>query len=180
MKDDINRYIYVDKPKGTGKRNYYEQIVIPNWNYIRSLLVEGKTEEQTAGAIGIAYSTWNKYKASEPEFRQHINTSRVKLVSDLESKLFERALGISDETTITTKRVYNKFTKQWTDIEEVITKHQNKTNNTALIASLKYLSEEWRKALTNQPGDDNEDTSNIIDSIGTLIDKIKENSTDDE
>lgn len=176
MKDNIN---FVPRPAGTGKNTFYENRVKPNWNLIRSLLIEGKTEEQVAHAIGISRSTWNAYKKDNEEFKRHIDTSRAKLISEMETRLFELALGVSEERTTTTKKVYNKFTKQWTDIEETTVVNQNKPNNTALIAGLKFLSSEWRKALTNQPDEDKDNMSDVIDSIGMLIDKIQGDDDDE-
>lgn len=173
MKKNKN-YNYVDIPEPTGKSDYFESKIRPNWHYIRTLLIDGHTEAQVAEAIGISRATWNKWKKQRSDFREHINTSRMKLVSELEDSLYRRALGIESETTTIIKQYYNKYTGEWIDQERQISINENRANNTTLIAALKYLSPGWRKALTNQPDEEKDDINEVIDSIGTLIDKIRE------
>lgn len=167
-------YSFEPVPESTGKNNYYENRVKKNWNLIRSLLIEGLTEAQVANSVGVALSTWNQYKVKYPEFRRHIDTSRRVLIADLEASLFQRALGVSEEKVIVIKQQYNKYSDEWIDIERQVTRTENKTNNTLIIAALKFLSEEWRRSLTNNVEEDREDITDVIESIGTLIEKIKE------
>lgn len=77
------------------RKSAYDKIIKPNFAKIEQLLQKGFTEKNIAKSIGIAYSTWNKYKAENEEFSELIIKSREKPVQELIDSMFQSGLGFS-------------------------------------------------------------------------------------
>lgn len=77
----------------TGRKNVYTTSIKPHFEEIKGWLRNGATERQAARNIGIAYSSWNKYKAQEPEFSELIKNAKQSLVVELRGALVKKALG---------------------------------------------------------------------------------------
>ena len=54
--------------KKVGRKSKYK-VIKDNFEYIDKQLNNGASEKQIAEALGIAYSTWNKYKDEYKEFK---------------------------------------------------------------------------------------------------------------
>lgn len=95
-----------DKPKrGRGKPRKYDDYVKPYLPLI-SEWCRTMTEQQIAEKLGIAYSTWNQYKANYPEVKEAIKKGRQNLVAELRSSLIKKANGYDyTETKETTEHV---------------------------------------------------------------------------
>lgn len=95
-----------DKPKrGRGKPRKYDDYVKPYLPLI-SEWCRTMTEQQIAEKLGIAYSTWNQYKADYPEVKEAIKKGRQNLVAELRSSLIKKANGYDyTETKETTEHV---------------------------------------------------------------------------
>ena len=61
-------------------RNSKYDLIKKNFPKIEQLLSGGATEREVARSIGIAYSTWNKYKAEQKEFSELIIKSIQSLI----------------------------------------------------------------------------------------------------
>lgn len=105
------------------RNSAYEKIIKPNFAKIEQLLQKGFTEKNIAKTIGIAYSTWNKYKAEQKEFTELIIKSREKPVQELLDSMYRSGIGF----TKTIKRhqkvkriIYNPDTgkkeKEWEEM----------------------------------------------------------------
>lgn len=77
------------------RKSAYDKIIKPNFQKIEQLLQKGITEKNIAKSIGIAYSTWNKYKAERKEFSELILKSREKPVQELIDSMYKSGLGFS-------------------------------------------------------------------------------------
>lgn len=77
----------------TGRKNVYETCIKPRFDDIAKWLQSGATEKQIASNLGVAESTWFKYKASEQEFSEFLKNGRQKLVVELRGALVNRAMG---------------------------------------------------------------------------------------
>jgi predicted transcriptional regulator len=77
------------------RKSAYDRIIKPNFSKIEQLLQKGFTEKNIAKSIGIAYSTWNKYKAENEEFSELIIKSRQKPVQELIDSMFKSGIGFT-------------------------------------------------------------------------------------
>lgn len=76
------------------RKSKYE-IIKANFPKIEQLLSNGITEREAARSIGVAYSTWNKYKAEEKEFSELVIKSREKPVDTLINSMYQSGLGFT-------------------------------------------------------------------------------------
>lgn len=77
------------------RKSAYDRIIKPNFDKIEQMLQNGQTEKVIARSIGIAYSTWNKYKAENEEFSELILKSREKPVQNLIDSMYQSGLGFT-------------------------------------------------------------------------------------
>lgn len=80
-----------------GRRDKWTTIQA-NIENIKKWLGEGQTEKQCAKNLGIAYSTWNKYKYEKPEFVEMIADFRKPAIEEIESAMFKAACGFERKT----------------------------------------------------------------------------------
>lgn len=82
----------------SGRKSVYEEKIKSRFDDIEKWLKGGATERQVANALGVAYSTFNKYKAEKKEFAELLRTvDRSEIVLDLRSALLKKALGFQYE-----------------------------------------------------------------------------------
>ena len=82
----------------SGRKSVYEEKIKSRFDDIEKWLKGGATERQVANALGVAYSTFNKYKAEKKEFAELLKTvDRSEIVLDLRSALLKKALGFQYE-----------------------------------------------------------------------------------
>lgn len=80
----------------TGRKNKYHTHIKPYLKDIPEML-QTMTEEQVAKRLGVAYSSWNKYKLEFKELTEVIKKGNASLVSELKSVLKKRAKGFQYE-----------------------------------------------------------------------------------
>lgn len=80
-----------DVPKSV-RLTKYDTHVLPRLEEIEGMSREGVPEEQIAGALGIAYSTFNEYK-KRPELSEALKRSREAADYAVENALFKRCVG---------------------------------------------------------------------------------------
>lgn len=126
----------------SGRKSAYEEKIKSRFSDIAKWLKGGATERQVAAALGVAYSTFNKYKASEPEFAELIKTvDRTEIVLELRSALLKKAMGF----TYTEKKTYRKK-----DDDGNVSEYMEITERVALpdvaainLALKNYDKDEW-------------------------------------
>ena len=79
-----------------GRKNKYYTHIKPHLSEIENML-QTMTEEQVAKKLGVAYSSWNKYKTEFKELTEVIKKGNSTLVSELKSVLKKRAKGFQYE-----------------------------------------------------------------------------------
>ncbi|MEG0703450.1 MAG: hypothetical protein RR449_07755 [Christensenella sp.] len=80
----------MDKKKRLTK---YETHIEPRIDEIAALMRAGGTEEKAAKMVGVAYSTFRKYKNGHPEFRAALIESEEPANMAVEASLFDRTRG---------------------------------------------------------------------------------------
>lgn len=126
----------------SGRKSIYEDKIKSRFKDIEKWLKGGATERQVAEALGIAYSTFNKYKVEEEEFGKLLKeVDRTEIVLDLRSALLKKALGFSYEE----KKRYSKKDDEgntYTYVE--ITEKQSLPDVAAINLALKnYDRDNW-------------------------------------
>lgn len=132
-----------------GRKSKYESHIKPNFKQIDKWLNGGASEKQCAKSLGIAYATWNNYKAKYTEFKELCEKPRTGLVEDLRSALVKKALGfeyeekkqyITQELDPITKKPIGKPVMR----TEIYTK-QSLPDTTAIFGALNLYDEEYVK-----------------------------------
>lgn len=124
-----------------GRKSAYETHIKPRFSDILNWLKNGATERQIAENLGIGYSTFNRYKSENEEFREFLKNGRKTLIMQLRGALVKKALGFEY-----TER--KKYTKR--DPDGQVYQYVEETTKTALpdVAALNlclknYDPEEW-------------------------------------
>lgn len=135
--------------KKVGRKSKY-QVIKDNFDYIDKQLNNGASEKQIAKTLGIAYSTWNKYKEEYQEFKELCSKSRVELVEDLRSALVKKAMGFSRiiERPMKVKRVEyvdGKKSKEWEEVIYYNDETYFPPETTAIFGALNIYDEEYVK-----------------------------------
>lgn len=121
-----------------GRKNKYETHVKPYLNQIQEWY-EDLDERQIADKLGIAVSTWEKYKKQYSELRDVLKKGKQHLVSELKTSLKKKAKGFYYEETKTCIREVGG--KQVKVIEKY--KKYAQPDTGALHLLLKNLDENW-------------------------------------
>ena len=79
-----------------GRKNKYYTHIKPHLKEIPEML-QDMTEEHVAKKLGVAYSSWNKYKLEFKELSEVIKKGNASLVGELKSVLKKRAKGFQYE-----------------------------------------------------------------------------------
>lgn len=126
----------------SGRKAIYDSKIKPRFKDIEKWIKGGATERQVAQALGIAYSTFNKYKADNKEFQQLLQeVDRTEIVLDLRSALLKKALGFTYEE----KKKYSRQDEDGNKITYVeITEKTALPDVAAINLALKnYDAENW-------------------------------------
>lgn len=103
-----------------GRKGVYEEKIKSKFSYIKSALEKGATEKQVAKSLGVAYSTWNKYKTEKEEFAEFLkrDIDRSELIEDLKGALIKKALGFNYSEKKVTKRTEGGKTVEYQEVTE--------------------------------------------------------------
>lgn len=83
------------KKNSAGRKSAYEMRIKPNFDSIRTMIENGFSERRAANEIGVAMSTWMKYKREKTEFSELLMGCREKAVKELESGMMRLAMGFT-------------------------------------------------------------------------------------
>ena len=76
-----------------GRKNAYESKIRSRFADIEVWVKKGFTQRSIANKLGIAYSTFNKYKVEKTEFAELLKKGREYTVDDVENAMYLSALG---------------------------------------------------------------------------------------
>lgn len=125
-----------------GRKNAYDEKIRPFLDQIKKWSEQGMTERSMAKQLGVAYSTFNKYKATEKELAEALKAGRETCVEALENAMYRRAIGF--------QYVEEKVTESEKDGKK--TERITKTALPDVTAAI-YLLKHWGKdkGYTNDP-----------------------------
>ena len=81
------------------RKSKYRMRVAPFLKEIGQMAANGATEEEIAGKLGVAYSTFRGYKQEHSELREVLETSKELADLNVEAALYKRAVGFEYEET---------------------------------------------------------------------------------
>lgn len=125
-----------------GRKNSYDQKIQPYLAQVREWSKQGKTERAIAKQLGVAYSTFNKYKAEKTELSEALKAGRKGCVEAIENAMYRRAIGF--------QYVEEKVTESEKDGKK--TERITKTALPDVTAGI-YLLKHWgrEEGYTNDP-----------------------------
>lgn len=92
--------------KKVGRKDVYTSKIEPRMKDILRWLEQGATEREVANNLGVAYSTFNKYKSEKTELMELLKKGREKPVEDIKAALLRRAVGFQyEEKKVVTKKI---------------------------------------------------------------------------
>ena len=122
-----------------GRKSRYETHVKPYLNQIQEWYEDLDERQIAVDKLGIAVSTWEKYKKENPELRDVLKRGKQQLVSELKTSLKKKAKGFYYEETKTCIRELGG--KQVKTIEKY--KKYAQPDTGALHLLLKNLDDNW-------------------------------------
>lgn len=152
----------------------YQRKVVPRFDEIRELRRSGQTEKNLSKILGISYSTLLKYKEKYPEFAELLDDAKGALIKELETTMFEMALGKRQLREVRTFTTQNGD-KQNVKIEETV--KDIPPSVPLLIFSLKNLdSSKWRDV----PQSSVNEIQAALDNIKKVSSELARNLTEDD
>ena len=122
-----------------GRKGKFEENILPRLADIPNMLTT-MTEGEIAEELGVAVSTWEKYKNEHEELRAALKDGKKKLVRELKENLKKKAIGFFYKETKKTIRDVNGVR---TSLIEEFEKY-SPPDVGAIHLLLKNLDENWR------------------------------------
>ena len=122
-----------------GRKSRYETHVLPYLQQIQEWCADLDERQIAVDRLGIAVSTWEKYKKNHAELQEVLRKGKQQLVSDLKAALKKKAKGYTYEETKTIIR--DEGGKKITTIEKY--KKYAHPDTGAIHLLLKNLDPEW-------------------------------------
>lgn len=137
-----------------GRKNVYDSKIKPRLDEIKEWCKKGATERSIAKKLGVAYSTFNKYKVEKTELTELLKNNRAKAVDDIENAMFQSAIGGKQTLWKAMKVKHIDYDEDGRKIEyETVERYQEDIyyppNTTAGIYLLKHWAKD--KGYTNDP-----------------------------
>ena len=94
-----------------GRKNKYETHVKPYLDLVKSMRVDGHTEDDIMKRLNVGHTAWHSYKKIYMEFTEALKYSKEILISKLEQTLFQQAM--KGNTTALIFSLKNLHPKKW-------------------------------------------------------------------
>lgn len=102
-----------------GRKSKYDTHVEPYLDLVKSMRIDGHTEEQIHKRLGIGHNAWNNYKNEHEELREALKMTKEGLVAKLEQTLFQKALA--GNPTLLIFALKNLAPSKWADKKQIET-----------------------------------------------------------
>lgn len=128
----------------------YEELINSSLDKIETWVANGDTDKDISEKLGIAYSTYRKYKANSVALKSKIATAKDKKNQEVEKALFKNCTGYDyeEETPVKVKEEY-KAEDGTVLTKEVVIVKKVKKHKPADLAAQKYwlnnrLTTKWK------------------------------------
>ena len=120
----------------------YEELINNSLDKIESWVANGDTDKDISEKLGIAYSTYRKYKANSVALRSKIATAKDKKNQEVEKALFKNCTGYyyEEETPVKVKEEYETDDGNVLTREVVVVKKVKKYKPADLSAQKYWLN----------------------------------------
>src|SRR5690554_7008930 len=151
------------KNKG-GRKSKYHTHVEPRLKEIEAWARDGLTDEQIAKNLGVAYSTFRKYKDEYPAFSAVLKKGKEVVDFEVENALLKRALGYE----------YEEVKKEYENGKLVRVNKTIKREAPSTTAQIFWLinrsrqTGKWQNTRTNNVNV-NTETNEILKSVGKQL-----------
>lgn len=95
----------------TGRKSKYETHIKPYLDLIKSMRIDGHTEDDIMKHLNVGHTSWHNYKKIHMEFVETLKWSKEILIAKLEQTLFQQAL--KGNTTALIFSLKNLHSKKW-------------------------------------------------------------------
>ena len=126
-----------------GRKSAYETRIKPRLPEVAEWLANGATEKQIAHNLGVAGSTFEKYKAINAEFAEFLKNGRRNLVLQLRGALVKKALGFDYTETSRTEEVNLQTGEMEVTKRETKIKHALPDVAALNLCLKNYDSDDW-------------------------------------
>lgn len=126
-----------------GREKKYETYVEPNLDQIEKW-VQLISEQEIAKRLGIAYSTFQKYKREHPALKEALRKGRQTLVLELKDSLKKKAKGFYYEETTIREITAGKPGHQVKTTVKDVKRRYAPPDTGAIHLLLKNLDDNWR------------------------------------
>ena len=137
-----------------GRKNKYDEVILPRLEEIKELLAKGTSEKEVAKYLGISYTTWKLTKKNSV-FSSLVKESRGKAVEDLEQAMFRSALGFTKtiKKAMKLKEVVYENGKRLKETER-IEFYEEEVYIQPSVACAQFLLKNWAKnRYSNNPAE---------------------------
>ena len=137
-----------------GRKSAFDERIKPNLEKIKDWAKDGCTDAEIAKKLGVAKSTYFKYKAENAELMDTVKTGREEAVDKLEHAMFDSAIGGKQtiKKAMKVRRVIYENGKKSEEFETMVPYEEEvyiPPNTTAGIFLLKHWGKE--RGYTNDP-----------------------------
>lgn len=128
---------------GAGRKQKYDEFVKPHLKRITHWCRMGATEAEICKKLGIAVSSFNKYKLEFSELSEALKTGKVPADDRIEAELYKRAKGYDYEEVKTNTYVDNQQHQR--TFRTVTTKHIPGDVRAIIFWLKNRRPEQWRE-----------------------------------
>ena len=158
-----------------GRKNVYDTKIKPYFSEILEMC-RTSTDRQIAEVLGVAYSSFMKYKSEKEEFSELLKNGRQNLVAELKGALIKKAKGftyeekkvIADSDGVIRKEIMHKYSPPDVAAINLLLKNYDKDNwsNDPQILRLKEKEIELKQKAV-------EENNDYIVKLDEVLDKIE-------
>lgn len=159
------------KKSNAGRKDVWTTTIEPNLDKIKKWYKEGLLEKDIIGKLGVAPSTYYKYKAEKTEFSDIVSSIREEQCEAIQNALYRKAIGFHETDT---KTYWRKPRGEDDSKAELVYKEENKKYYAPDVSAGLILLKHWDKKQqwTNDPLlYDLKKTANDVEAITKLKDK---------
>lgn len=160
-----------------GRKNKYQTHVEPHLKEIEHWCRDGMTEDEVRRRLGVAMSTFSKYKNEKTELSEALKRGKQEADYEVEDALFKRATGFTYEE-VTQEAIWNPREGRHELIVSKKVKKNQPPDTTAAIFWLKNRQpDKWRD---KQDIEHSGGVTNQVDLSGLSVEELRKLANSDK
>ena len=124
-----------------GRKPIYDEKIKPHLGKIKEWSESGVLEKDMYKALGVGKDTWERYKNSKSELKDHIGNGRQFALLELDNKLYRNAMGFEYQES----KAYSVVDEQGKRKEhtEIVKKYSPPETRAIHLLKLNWCKGEW-------------------------------------